>query len=290
MSALEQLRAAYRRVAERLDLDQLYAQRASDEYSSTEFALKSVAEEIVLAEKSASEEAIKELKFREQDLEAKRTRVSAEVSLWNAEPPERRAVIAYCTAFEIFLFDFLIAKIAERPTSLAECIEKRVGLAIRALKEDALDRANIEECIGRLCRSFHGLNDDVKRIYKECLGPMNLRSCSRAVIKDMNLLFQLRHDFVHNDGRAGTRYQANVGGYRDRVGIDKRPKEGTPMPGPVEILASCAVADKKVKKMEEFAKSLLCCAGWIEEFYASGASTTPPAATGQATSGMATTV
>lgn len=196
----------------------------------------------------------------------------------------RRTTIASCTAFECFLRDYLVEQLSSMPSLLEKFLRQKVQISVRL--DGHIPESEIDRCIAIYCRSFGSVKKDgyVQSLYKDVFTrkPFGVfhhpnswfptkQKLTDAYI-DIQMLFILRHAFVHRNGSPRREYtNAMVGDatiskkkgipYQDR--LDPMLK-GSP-PNPDEILISPAVSDPSKTKLEEMVDSLRQYAKYIAE-------------------------
>ncbi|MCK6561902.1 hypothetical protein HUU39_05755 [candidate division KSB1 bacterium] len=190
--------------------------------SEAEQQWKQAFAELDFAEKEKQPAAeLLRLRENEQEQYAQRSFAEAELNIWQRET-HRRTAIAYCTAFETFLRDFLIEQallVVGLDAFLAGAVKKKVGLSVSvAVPPNPID---LDDYISKECRSFQNF-DSVNQIYKQMLqkNPFNKLGPANSIFEseqarldayvDIQLLFCLRHQFVHSPSRPGRRYRSNL--------------------------------------------------------------------------------
>lgn len=218
-------------------------------------------------------------------LERKSTKTEEMAFIWMREL-RRRSVIAYCTAFENFLRDFLIEQIVFQPARLERHLQKKSRISLKL--ENSISVIEVDDCISVECQAFQNLRDDgqVQRLYHSILGkkpfvkfiPSNRWFASKseftAAYTDVQMLFALRHEFVHRKGMAGRQYQLQMVGDEKRKGIPYKdrldpslisPQPYSVPPNPDDILDSKPISTDYRSKLDEMASSLLRYAKYIQE-------------------------
>ncbi len=220
-----------------------------------------------------------------QALERKFTKTEETAFIW-ARELRRRSVIAYCTAFENFLRDFLIEQIVFQPARLERHLQKKSRISLKL--ENSINVIEIDDCISVECQAFPNLRDDgqVQRLYHSILGkkpfarfywPNRWFTSKNELVDgytDVQILFALRHEFVHRKGLAGRQYQLQMSGDEKRKGISYQNRidpvliswypKSVP-PNPDEVLDSRPISVDYRNKLDEMANSLLQYAKYIQE-------------------------
>jgi hypothetical protein len=143
-------------------------------------------------------------------------------------------VIAYCTAFENFLRDFLIEQAISQPPPLAGFVKQKVALTVSV--PPPLDRDDVDQCLssGRPIFQDVKMNGGAREIYRKMLGkqkdPFGAIATTvfsngtqrKAAYGDICMLFEMRHLFIHRNGIVGARYQKdmNEAACRDRIELE----------------------------------------------------------------------
>lgn len=204
-----------------------------------------------------------------------------EMQTWLRES-RRRTAIAYCIAFESFLRDFLVEQAMLQHVKLEAYVQARQQLKVSL--PSSLNNDEVVECIAVECRDFQDLsgNGKVKKIYESLFskGPFAWDQTQSVFTKpseqqdslaDIRLLFSIRHQLIHRNGRTGARYREALGKdeYHDRFDpefIKNYPKPN--VPGPDDILGPKSKAKgSSGTKLEEFAAALRHYAQYITEVF-----------------------
>jgi hypothetical protein len=270
--SLEQIRLfrrSVKKIIESLDEDDKNAGRSvEDAYKELEIAEVEFSQDLsLMAERAIElhkcEEALKE--------------VRAELKMWEQERP-RQTAINLCIAFEHFHREFLAEQLLLSPEKLHSYLNKRIGFTVDVNTPPEKDE--IIECISLEYQALHAFNWNVKRAYIEIIGKdvaqffsNTQETCARkggwkAAQEDIMLLFQIRHQLIHRNGRVGSSYQRKLAKYRKRLHQeDLKNYEENLMPDPYFILADGLSVDGEgeKKKVDDFRESLLNYALYITE-------------------------
>lgn len=221
-------------------------------------------------------ETLKRYESAVQDRETELVRIRDELEVWQREL-RRRTVITYCTAFETFLRDFLVEWLIAHPNALEHYIQER--LQFPALIGHQFTRDQVDDLVTSECDSFQSVisSGKVSQIYRKIVGknPFGRNFLGNTFTKhaernechvDIQILFNLRHVFVHRNGQVGNRYKLPEESDNRLHNVLKENYPSGRPPEPDAILISKSVNPTFDTKMEEFAYSLLCYATHITEF------------------------
>lgn len=193
----------------------------------------------------------------------------------------RQAAISYSTAFEVFLHDFLAEQIASKPHLLEAALKQRLGLSLSVARP--IDRVDLEQYLAADRRAFQS-RDEVTKAYCVLLtwnpfvwheggSALPKEESWQAAVADIELLWIIRHDLVHQGGQSGHKYRRDMRWgpkcpHRARL-VDPFPTYVDSPPPPEEILRSPATdAEEFDNKLEEMGESARRYASYIAEMCA----------------------
>jgi hypothetical protein len=230
-----------------------------------------------------------------QDVELSLSTIIDELEMWKQELP-RQVAIKYCIAFENFLRDFLADQVLSQPDKLASYLIKRVGMSVAipksplereylsdriasaigaTISKSPLEQEDIVECISVEYQAFQAIKGRVKDAYQKLLkkDPADKFKMSQSIFKehewekaqaDILLLFEIRHQLIHRDGKAGPKYQEKMKKYVERLNRTfVRSNKGI-IPAPANLVLSPAVGSA-LDKSYEFEESLRSYACYITQ-------------------------
>lgn len=232
---------------------------------------------------------IDSLKKKRRECEQQLVFVEGDLSLWK-QTLLRQSAIAYCTAFESFMRNFIIDKIYDQPSLLGRLKRKIVE---KIIPHRPPYKEEVDDCITAELQSFQDVKKkgSVDNLYNKVLGkqPFGVFHFKTPTVAteedlasihiDIQILFVLRHEFIHRNGFGGQKYRVDMFGDKskpNKPGIEfwKRldpllvgQHPYVKLPGPDQILESKAISSKFDIKLEEFDDSLLRYAGYIDEIY-----------------------
>jgi hypothetical protein len=227
-------------------------------------------------------------------------RVRGELDVWRRDSA-RHTTIALCTTFESFLREFFIEHMLHKPDLFEIYLSKQVGISVK-LAAMPPEEVEVDECIALKHRMFQNLKGDgsVQRAFDDFLqetGPfaeggkseqLFLENKDRqnafgsntervTALADVRLLFQIRHQLIHRNGKDDPKYQKTLQSFRNQLNEDfmkEYPKAVESyrmgvLPGPDKILASPPrdTGQQNENKLEECSRSLRSYARYIVQVY-----------------------
>ena len=205
--------------------------------------------------------------------------LQAQIASWERNI-RRRSAITLVTAFEVFLRQFLIEKIAANQAHLHSFIARRLGIDVSALPSP-VPVEQIEDCVDRTCETFSDFTGKVNTYYAEWLGhgylkPGQTRTTFATPLHqqqtqwDIEILLQLRHVLVHKAGTPNQKYHDILTDDQRRSRLD--PAVMTVGPSPVvappdEILASPGSDGLNPTKLDDFYVAVLAFTDHINAIY-----------------------
>jgi len=182
--------------------------------------LKDVFKQLYIEIDNERYDNVNKLSDRETSLHNRRKILDKALNAWE-EQTLARTVIVSCTAFEVFLQQFLIEQAVQRPQRLYEYIRPKLNQSIDLKSLEDADKA--AAWITKKCGSFQKFRKkEVREAYncitlkdpfKFMLYPSSIFVDQNALIDamiDIQLLLVLRHQFVHNKGMSTKRYERNL--------------------------------------------------------------------------------
>lgn len=217
-------------------------------------------------------------------LERKSTKTEEMAFIWMREL-RRRSVIAYCTAFENFLRDFLVERIVLKPAKFEHYLVNRRQKPVKL--RTPLSKTEVDDYVADECRVFQNISEKgkIQKLYDLTFGKKPFgafitpnkwfahESERMDAYADIQILFSLRHEFVHRKGLAGRQYQQQMLGdsrspgipFQSRLDPALSPDPHSVPPNPDDILDSKPISTDYRNKLDEMASSLLRYAKYIQE-------------------------
>jgi len=232
---------------------------------------------------AATAEILKSLTAGMKQRDERLTELLAELDTWRLESA-RRTAVAYCTAFEAFLRDFLVWQLHLKPERLEKYARQKLKLPL-VIREKYLSVDTIDECVARECQTFQDLvGGRVSSAYDELLGVgkvlTEFKKCRnyedkdkwKSALRDIRLLIEIRHKIVHRNGKSDKKYHNQLNNLACRPRLNgsyftswAENYDQIKFPEPDDILASPACDAPGKDKLDEISDSLTYYAGYIVE-------------------------